>query len=551
MLQHLTIENYALIKSLDINFAKGFTTITGETGSGKSIILGALGLLLGQRADVQVLFEKDRKCVVEATFDIKGLDLMSFFDDNDLDYDDTLLLRREIQPSGKSRAFVNDTPASLQVMKELGVYILDIHSQHQTLTLKNSDFQLSLLDVMCSSQECKNNYKQEYNIYKKLKAELHTLEEQERKEKTDFDYHQFLFNELQQVQLQDGEQEQLEQEQTLLANAESIKSNLMAVIVACDDSDDAVVSRLQSCKSLLSKVAAYHSSIGELYNRFDSCLIELRDILSEIETIDSEIQYSPQRQEEVTQRLDVIYRLQTKHGVNTIAELLEVQNSLDDKLQMVSSLDGRIEEARKALSLSEKKLNALATQLTALRKEAATLLQKQIQPILSDLGMKDANFKVDISQTAGFMPTGCDEVAFMFNANKGGELREIGKVISGGELSRVMLAIKSLITSNSLLPTIIFDEIDTGVSGEISSKVGSIMKRMSATTQVFAITHLPQIAAKADSHLKVYKKVEADRTLSQMISLMGNDRVEEIAKMLSADKVTDSALATARELMNG
>ena len=551
MLQHLTIENYALIKSVDINFANGFTTITGETGSGKSIILGALGLLLGQRADVQVLFEKDRKCVVEATFDIKGLDLMSFFDDNDLDYDDTLLLRREIQPSGKSRAFVNDTPASLQVMKELGGYILDIHSQHQTLTLKNSDFQLSLLDVMCSSQDCKNSYKQEYNIYKKLKAELHTLEEQERKEKADFDYHQFLFNELQQVQLQDGEQEQLEQEQKLLANAESIKSNLMAVIVACDDSDDAVVSRLQSCKSLLSKVAAYHSSIGELYNRFDSCLIELRDILSEIETIDSEIQYSPQRQEEVTQRLDAIYRLQTKHGVNTIAELLEVQNSLDDKLQMVSSLDGRIEEARKALSLSEKKLNALATQLTALRKEAATLLQKQIQPILSDLGMKDAEFRVEISQTAGFMPTGCDEVAFMFNANKGGELREIGKVISGGELSRVMLAIKSLITSNSLLPTIIFDEIDTGVSGEISSKVGSIMKRMSATTQVFAITHLPQIAAKADSHLKVYKKVEADRTLSQMISLTGNDRVEEIAKMLSADKVTDSALATARELMNG
>jgi DNA repair protein RecN (Recombination protein N) len=508
-------------------------------------------LLLGQRADVQVLFEKDRKCVVEAAFDIKDLDLKPFFDDNDLDYDHTLLLRREIQPSGKSRAFVNDTPASLQVMKELGAYILDIHSQHQTLTLKNSDFQLSLLDVMCSSQDCKNSYKQEYNIYKKQKAELHNLEEQERKEKADFDYYQFLFNELQQVQLQDGEQEQLEQEQKLLANAESIKTNLMAVIVACDDSDDAVVSRLQSCKSLLSKVADYHTPIGEVYKRFDSCLIELRDIISEIESIDSEIQYSPQRQDEVNQRLDAIYRLQTKHGVNTIAELLEIQNQLDDKLQMVSSLDGKIEEARKALSFSEKELAALARKLTDLRKESATLLQQQIRPILSDLGMKDAEFKVEISQAEAFMPTGCDEVSFMFNANKGGELREIGKVISGGELSRVMLAIKSLITSNSLLPTIIFDEIDTGVSGEISSKVGSIMKRMSATTQVFAITHLPQIAAKADSHLKVYKKVEADRTISQMISLTGNDRVEEIAKMLSADKVTDSALATARELMNG
>lgn len=550
MLQHLTIENYALIKSLDIDFAKGFTTITGETGSGKSIILGALGLLLGQRADVQVLFEKDKKCVVEATFDIKDLDLMSFFEDNDLDYDDTLLLRREIQPSGKSRAFVNDTPASLQVMKDLGVYILDIHSQHQTLTLKNSDFQLSLLDVMCASQDCKNEYRQEYTIYKKHKAELHNLEEQERKDKADLDYHQFLFNELQQVQLQDGEQEELEQEQKLLANAESIKSNLMAVVVACDDSEDAVVSRLQSCKSLLAKVADYHSSIGEVYTRFDSCLIELRDIISEIESIDSEIQYSPQRQEEVNQRLDAIYRLQTKHGVNTIAELLEIQNQLDDKLQVVSSLDGKIEEARKALALSEKKLGTLAKQLTALRKEAANLLQKQIQPILSDLGMKDAEFRVDISSAEGFMATGCDEVSFMFNANKGGELREIGKVISGGELSRVMLAIKSLITSKSLLPTIIFDEIDTGVSGEISGKVGSIMKRMSATTQVFAITHLPQIAAKADTHLKVYKKVEDERTLSQMIILNDNDRVEEIAKMLSSDKVTDSALATARELMN-
>ena len=550
MLQHLTIENYALIKSLDIDFAKGFTTITGETGSGKSIILGALGLLLGQRADVQVLFEKDKKCVVEATFDIKDLDLMSFFEDNDLDYDDTLLLRREIQPSGKSRAFVNDTPASLQIMKELGVYILDIHSQHQTLTLKNSDFQLSLLDVMCASQDCKNEYRQEYTIYKKHKAELHALEEQERKDKADLDYHQFLFNELQQVQLQDGEQEELEQEQKLLANAESIKSNLMAVVLACDDSEDAVVSRLQSCKSLLAKVADYHSSIGEVYTRFDSCLIELRDIISEIESIDSEIQYSPQRQEEVNQRLDAIYRLQTKHGVNTIAELLEIQNQLDDKLQIVSSLDGKIEEARKALALSEKRLAALAKQLTALRKEAANLLQKQIQPILSDLGMKDAEFRVDISSAEGFMATGCDEVSFMFNANKGGELREIGKVISGGELSRVMLAIKSLITSKSLLPTIIFDEIDTGVSGEISGKVGSIMKRMSATTQVFAITHLPQIAAKADTHLKVYKKVEDDRTLSQMIILNDSDRVEEIAKMLSSDKVTDSALATARELMN-
>jgi DNA repair protein RecN (Recombination protein N) len=403
---------------------------------------------------------------------------------------------------------------------------------------------------MCSSQDCKNSYKQEYNIYKKLKAELHNLEEQERKEKADFDYYQFLFNELQQVQLQDGEQEQLEQEQKLLANAESIKTNLMAVIVACDDSDDAVVSRLQSCKSLLAKVADYHSSIGEVYARFDSCLIELRDIISEIESIDSEIQYSPQRQDEVNQRLDAIYRLQTKHGVNTIAELLEIQNQLDDKLQVVSSLDGKIEEARKALALSEKKLGTLAKQLTALRKEAANLLQKQIQPILSDLGMKDAEFRVDISSAEGFMATGCDEVSFMFNANKGGQLREIGKVISGGELSRVMLAIKSLITSKSLLPTIIFDEIDTGVSGEISGKVGSIMKRMSATTQVFAITHLPQIAAKADTHLKVYKKVENERTLSQMIILNDNDRVEEIAKMLSSDKVTDSALATARELMN-
>ena len=548
MLQHLTIENYALIKSLQIDFEKGFTVITGETGSGKSIILGALGLLLGQRADVGVLFDKEKKCIVEATFDIKDLGLKAFFEKNDLDYDDTLLLRREIQPSGKSRAFVNDTPAALQIMKDLGSYIIDIHSQHQTLTLKDSDFQLKILDEMCDDNTTLAQYKEKYAEYKSLRKELSLLEDEDKKNKLDLDYYQFLFNELNDEKLQSDEQAELEQEIELLNNVEGIKTNLSAVLEACHNSDNSLLSQLVVCKNMLNKASVHYAPLAEVASRFDSAIIELKDIVSEVDSIDGELQYSPQRQDEISSRLDTIYRLETKHNVATVAELLEIQNNLDERLQNVMGLDDRIDATRKQLKQAESELQTKANLLTKLRQKSAEVLEKQILPILSDLGMKDSKFKVEIETTADFLSSGCNSISFMFNANKGGQLGEIGKTISGGELSRVMLAIKSLITSKTLLPTIIFDEIDTGVSGEISSKVGNIMKQMSVTTQVFAITHLPQIAAKSDTHLKVYKQEEDNRTLSKMVVLTDEQKVEEVAKMLSSNTLTDAAIATAKEL---
>ena len=548
MLQHLTIENYALIKSLQIDFEKGFTVITGETGSGKSIILGALGLLLGQRADVGVLFDKEKKCIVEATFDIKDLGLKAFFEKNDLDYDDTLLLRREIQPSGKSRAFINDTPAALQIMKDLGSYIIDIHSQHQTLTLKDSDFQLKILDEMCDDNTTLAQYKEKYAEYKSLRKELALLEDEDKKNELDLDYYQFLFNELNDEKLQSDEQAELEQEIELLNNVEGIKTNLSAVLEACHNSDNSLLSQLVVCKNMLNKASVHYAPLAEVASRFDSAIIELKDIVSEVDSIDGELQYSPQRQDEISSRLDTIYRLETKHNVATVAELLEIQNNLDERLQNVMGLDDRIDVIRKQLKQAESELQTKANLLTKLRQKSAEVLEKQILPILSDLGMKESKFKVDIETTADFLSSGCNSISFMFNANKGGQLGEIGKTISGGELSRVMLAIKSLITSKTLLPTIIFDEIDTGVSGEISSKVGNIMKQMSATTQVFAITHLPQIAAKSDTHLKVYKQEEDDRTLSKMVVLTDEQKVEEVAKMLSSNTLTDAAIATAKEL---
>ena len=549
MLQHLEIENYALIKSLSIDFNAGFTVITGETGSGKSIILGALGLLLGQRADVQVLLDKEIKCVVEGTFDISKLALHPFFEENDLDYDDTLILRREIQPSGKSRAFINDSPASLQMMKELGAFIIDIHSQHQTLTLTSADSQLKILDVLSVCDDARKAYAQEYEIYKSLKNKLSNLEEQDKKNRQDYDYYTFLYDELKAMQLQENEQEELEEELKLLSNSENIKYSLSSVIQGCDDSDDSVISRLLSCKSLLTKVSSYHSSLEQVAERFSSTIIEFKDIISELKTIDGQVQYSPERQEEVNNRLDSIYKLETKHGVSTVGELIGIKNDLEERLQAVLDMDEMLEKARQELAESEERLKKYAADLTAVRESSVSYLEQQLAPILCDLGMKEAVFKVNMSKSEKFLPIGIDEVNFMFNANRGGEIREVGKVISGGELSRVMLAIKSVIASRSLLPTIIFDEIDTGVSGEISIKVGNIMKRMTSTTQVLAITHLPQIAAKADTHLKVYKQIEGERTLSRMTILDTDSRVEEIAKMLSSEKMTESALATAKELM--
>ncbi len=551
MLTTLHIENYALIQETDISFDGGFVVITGETGAGKSILLGALGLLLGQRADAQVISDKERKCVVEASFDISGLGLRSLFEQNDIDYDDQLILRREILPSAKSRAFVNDTPASLQFLKELGPHILDIHSQYQTLTLTESLFQTQLLDTFCDAALLVQ-YQTLYRQYGALKHQLEQLTAQDAENNKVLDYNRFLFEELQAANLQTDEQQELEEEAHLLEHTGAIKEALGTVSAVCDgdgSSDDSAVARLVAARATLAHVAQYHPDIEALHQRLDSTLIELQDILSEVSSLDDRLQFSPQRQEQVNERLDLIYRLQKKHGVDTIAALLEIQQQLDRQLQEAEGLDDRIRQVMEQVDSAYARMQQAADKLTAARTQAGRMLEKQLLPVLAQVGMAAAKIVVDIAPAADFTLLGHDSVRLLFNANQGGALRPLAEVASGGELSRLMLAVKSVVTQRNLLPTIIFDEIDSGVSGDISVAVGDIMRRMAQHMQVVAISHLPQIAAKASQHLKVAKAIEGSRTISRIRQLSPDERVTEIAVMLSSNPPTTAALQTARELM--
>lgn len=551
MLTTLHIENYALIHETDITFDGGFVVITGETGAGKSILLGALGLLLGQRADTQVLSDKERKCVVEASFDISGLGLQPLFEQYDADYDDLLILRREILPTAKSRAFVNDSPANLQFLKELGPHILDIHSQYQTLTLTESLFQTQLLDSF-SDSSLLAQYQSLYRQYGVLKHQLEQLTAQDAENNKVLDYNRFLFEELQAAKLQPDEQQELEEEAHLLEHTGAIKEALGTVVAVCDgngDSDDSAVARMVTSRSLLAHVASYHPDIQTLHQRLDSTLIELQDILSEVSSLDDRLQFSPERQEQVNDRLDLIYRLQKKHGVDTVAALLDIQQQLDQQLQEAEGLDDRIREVMEQVDSVFALMQQAADKVTAARAKAGRMLEKQLLPVLSQVGMASAKIVVEITPANDFNLLGHDNVRLLFNANQGGTLRPLAEVASGGELSRLMLAVKSVVTQRNLLPTIIFDEIDSGVSGDISVAVGDIMSRMAQHMQVVAISHLPQIAAKASQHLKVAKALEGSRTVSRIRQLNPDERVTEIAVMLSSNPPTTAALQTARELM--
>ena len=549
MLKHLSIENYALIESLSIDFEKGFTVVTGETGAGKSIMLGALHLILGQRADTQVLLDTSQKCIVEGTFAVKGLGLEEIFEQNDLDYDDLTTIRREITPNGKSRAFINDTPASLQVLKKLGDKLIDIHSQHQNLTINNAAFQLQLLDMLSNRPETITEYQSAYSNYINLKHELEQLKAEDVKNKQDLDYYQFQFNELSAANFRENEQTELEEQLELMNNAELIIQTLGAGVAILSENEYAVTSRLSSLKGMFAKIATIHSDYEELAKRIDSSLIELKDIAGECSNLESRISFSQKELEETSMRLDIIYRMQTKHNVKTVKELIDIQNELDNKLNSISNIEEKIQQQEKALAEAQKHLQKVASTLTQNRKSAAQILEKQISPILDQLSMKDVELKIEMHPLSEPSKSGADLIVFLFKANKGSEFRAIEKVASGGELSRLMLAIKSLITQSSLLPTIIFDEIDTGVSGGIASQVGDIMLAMSANMQVVAITHLPQIAAKGNTHFKVFKSVKDNKTISVIKSLNQTEKLEEIALMLSSGKTTESALQMAKELM--
>ncbi|MDR1950596.1 MAG: DNA repair protein RecN [Bacteroidales bacterium] len=549
MLTYLNIQNYALIKNLSMDFDSGFSVITGETGAGKSILLGALSLILGQRADTQTLMDKEKKCVIEGAFDIQNLDIKSIFDEENLDYENPLILRREIATNGKSRAFVNDTPVNLNVLKTLGERLVDIHSQHETLTLNESNFRLNLVDALLENPVLLDAYRYTYREYKKISGELKHLIDADNKLKADQDYFQFLFTELEELRLVEGEQETMEQDLELMNHAEEIKRSLVQSSETLNGGEENVLSALQIADANLRKIAKIAPNLEEVSNRIHSTIIELKDIDSELNSISDNVNFDLEKQTLWTERLDKIYRLQTKHHVKTITELLNIQNDLSSKLLDISTNSEKIEKLQSLLDGLINDLTNKAENLTFARKKSAQHIEQQVQHTLSQLGMKDARLELQFSQTPDFTDHGKDFIKFMFSANLGSELRELSKVASGGELSRLMLAIKSVINQQNILPTIIFDEIDTGVSGDIAGKVAKIMHKMSASMQVVAITHLPQMAAKAQTHYRVYKRLDNQQTISEIKSLNTDEHIHAIASMISNETVTESAIQAAKELI--
>jgi len=549
MLQHLSVENYALIRKLDLSFDKGFTAITGETGAGKSILLGALSLILGNRADTSSLYDSEKKCVVEGSFSVKGYGLEPFFNRNDLDFDEELILRREINRNGKSRAFINDTPVKLHLMKEVGSRLVDIHSQNKTLTLNDTGVQLAVIDSVAVKESILNEYRNEYKALIALRKRFRELDEQEKQSKADVDYYQYLFNELEEANLSAEEQDEAEAELDTQNHSESIKSSLSKGAWTLAEEENSILEKLKMIHAETSDASEHHQPLKDLSDRLSSAIIELEDISSEMNSISEEISYNPERIQELTNRLNSIYELQQKHRVNTVGGLLEKLNELQYKLDSVTDLEQELNRLQKEISEKEAFLHKVGNKISELRSKEIPRVEREVMRTLSQLGMPDAVFKAHQHKTETLTPHGKDEISFLFSANKGIAPQPIEKIASGGELSRLMLSIKSLIASKTLLPTVIFDEIDSGVSGDIAGKTGNIMKKMSENIQVIAITHLPQIAGKSDEHLFAYKEVDNGKTYSHLKKLQQEQRVEELAKMLSDNKITDAALATAKQLM--
>jgi DNA repair protein RecN (Recombination protein N) len=549
MLKHLSVQNYALIDKLEVELTDGLTIITGETGAGKSILLGALGLIAGSRADTQSLQDKTKKCIIEAAFSIKEYKLKDFFKDNELDYEAISTIRREINPEGKSRAFINDTPVTLNQLKELGERLIDIHSQHQTLFLNGADFQLSVVDAFAKHEDVLTEYKSEFKNYKSLEKQLNELIERESQAKKDLDYFQFQFNELEDANLKVGEQVEMEQELETLNNAEDIKLNLSKAAFSLAGGEQNLLSSFNEIKAILNSLSKFKPEIAELNTRINSAYIELKDISNELESLEQEIVYDPKRIELLNEKLDAIYRLQQKHQVKTIDELIAIKEELSNKLLDFSSLETEIQKTKSALEQSTKALTAKSKTLSDNRKKVIPKIEKEIATLLSALSMPNAQLKINQTALESFGTTGIDKISFLFSANKGSDFKELNKVASGGELSRLMLSIKSLIAELTALPTIIFDEIDTGVSGDVADKVGSIMNTMSDKMQVITITHLPQIASKGASHLFVYKEDKNNKTYSNIKKLNNEERIQEIAKMLSTGSPTAAAISNAKELL--
>ncbi len=535
---------------MDVVFPGNLTVITGETGAGKSIFLEALGLALGKRADMAALKNKTKKCIVEAEFEARDLDLSSFFEENDLDEEPTIILRREISADGKSRSFLNDSVVSLTALKELSEKLIDIHSQHQTLLLNQSNFQLELLDAFAGSLNLFKEYKTEFSKLNKLNTTLNSLLEQETQAKKELDYFQFLFDELEQTEIKVGVLKELEEESATLENAEGIKSSLLNAVNTINGGDVNVLSALSQVKNSLQAISKYGKNYTEYFERVNSAYIDLKELAVELEDAETEVLFDNAKLEEVNSRMDKLNRLLKKHSVSSEEELLKIKEEIEEKLGKFNSLAAEIEKTNKEIAKLKASCTKTAKDLSGLRDKATASIEKKVKEMLSDLSMENAVFKIELTQQKELTNSGFDQVRFLFSANKGAALNELQKVASGGELSRLMLSLKALLASKKQLPTIIFDEIDTGVSGDVADKIGNILLKMGQSMQVVTITHLPQMASKGSHHLFVYKKDDEDKTVSYIKELVKEERVMEIAKMLSTSNPTQSALVNAKELLN-
>lgn len=550
MLKQLSIHNYALIEEVEVHLEAGLSIITGETGAGKSILLGALGLILGDRADSAALRDQNKKCVVEGLFNISAYDLEAFFSENELDYDGQTTLRREIIPGGKSRAFVNDTPVTLNILKDLGEQLIDIHAQHHTRYLNSFGFQLSLLDAYAANREKLNDYKAVFQHYSNLKLKKRKLEEDLAQAELNRSFIEFQFQELSEAKLENpNELQDLDTELSVLTHAELIKQSLQFASELLENSEFNVNASVLNAKNALLKAGNYHQDAAGLAGRLESVHIELKDLSAEIERLDNSLHLDQERLSDLNYRQDLLNRLMTKHRVSDLGDLISLRNDFETQLQVITSGGEELENLSIEIAASEKKLVSISADLSASRQGAAGVVSQKVNELLVFLGMQHAELKIEIEQSEELRATGRDHVVFLFRSNLGTAFQSIEKVASGGELSRIMLCLKAVNASKSTMPTIIFDEIDTGVSGEVASKMGHVLRRLGQHMQVISISHLPQIAGKGQAHYKVSKEVRGESTYSKINKLSHEERVKEIAGMISGAQITEAALENARALL--
>ena len=549
MLTSLSIKNYTLIENLNVDFSSGFSVITGETGAGKSMLLGALGLVLGKRADLSSLKNEDEKCVIEAVFSVEKYGLKAFFEESDLDFENETIIRREILPSGKSRAFVNDSPVTLQQLDELGNQLMDIHSQHQTRELSEEKYQFEVLDILADNEALLSEYSHQLSAYKKNKKTLEQAQQQLSESLKEQEYNLFVLNELNQANLKENEQQELETEYEKLNNIESIKEVLSKTLQLSDNEMGGILQNLNEIKSDFSKIAGFSGSYNEISERITSVQIELSDMLQEVNRLSESVFDHPEETQKIGDRLQLLYDLQKKHKVGSVEELIQIKNSLEEKVVSVDELNLTIEKTQQLIAQNQTELDKIAWQIHQNREKSILIFDQKITVLLSELGMDNARFDIKLIATDEYFLNGKDKIEFLFSANKGGNFGLLKKTASGGELSRIMLATKAVLAEYKAMPTIIFDEIDTGVSGEIALKMAQIMQEMSKNRQVISITHLPQIASKGNSHYKVYKSVTDIDTVSDLKLLSNTERIEEIAEMLSGKNPSESALSHAKTLL--